>query len=94
MQFVLSLGKERFSCRSVLVVVDAGGINVADFLVKAALAEPYFPNLFKQVLKIVLTQKGPVFHALFVKHITLYGKFTKNWVAHWRNCVARTEFTR
>ena len=78
MQLVLYLGKERFGCRSVLFVVDPGGIYVGDFLVKAALAEPYFPDLFKQALKIVLAKKGPVSHALFVQHITLYGKFAQN----------------
>jgi hypothetical protein len=46
--------------RSIFVVINAGGADVGDLLVKATLTEPHLPDLFQQALRVILTEERAV----------------------------------
>ncbi len=70
-QFVLYLGEKHTGGWRVLIIVHAGSIDIRNLLVKPPLTKPDFPDFFQQTLKIVLTKKGAILHALLVQHIAL-----------------------
>jgi len=78
MQLVLHLGKESLGGRGILVLVDAGGVDVGNFLIKPTFTEPDLPDLFRQTLKVILPKEGAVLHALLIQHIALDGKLPQN----------------
>jgi len=53
-ELVLNGGEEALGGRGVLVVVDAGGVDVGDFLVEATLGQADLTELVEQVLEVVL----------------------------------------
>ena len=68
--FVLHIRKKSLCQRGILIIVYAGCVNIGNFLIKTALTQTDFTDLFKQPLKVVLIEKCTVFHALAVNHIS------------------------
>jgi hypothetical protein len=60
------------------VVIDAGGVDVGDLLVKASLAEANFADFFEQPFEIILAKERAILHALLVEHIALDGEFAQH----------------
>ena len=52
------------------IVINAGGIDVRQFLIEPAFAQAYLPYFSQQVLEIVFANESPVFHALLVYDIS------------------------
>ena len=50
-QFVLNRRKKSLGRRGRWVIVQRGGVDVGDFLVKLAFRKPYLPNFFQLALK-------------------------------------------
>lgn len=73
MHLVLYLLVKEAGSWSILVVVDARGVDVGELQIEATLAQADFPNLGKQVLEIILTDERTVLHTLAVQHITTEG---------------------
>lgn len=74
MQFVLHFGEKGLGRGYVLVVIQAGGVDVSDFLVETSLAEANLTDFFEQALEVVLAQETAVFHTLAIQHIAFDGK--------------------
>ncbi len=69
MELVLDGGEEALGGRGVLVVVDAGGVDVGDLLVETALGQADLANLVEQALEVVLAEEGSVLHTLAVDDV-------------------------
>ncbi len=74
-KFVLHFGEKCPGGLRILVVIDASGVNIGDFLVKLAFAEANFPNFCQQRFKIVFVEEAAIFQPLFVQHESFDGKF-------------------
>ena len=53
-ELVLDGGEETLGGGGILVVVDAGGVDVGDLLVETALGQADLANLVEQALEVVL----------------------------------------
>ena len=93
-ELVLDGGEEALGGRGVLVVVDAGGVDVGNLLAEAALGQADLTELIEQVLEVVLADEGAVLHAPTVDDVAADGEVTQHAGGHRRNWVARTKLTR
>ena len=73
-ELVLNGGEEALGGRGVLVVVDAGGVDVGDLLVEATFGQADLADLVEQALKVVFAQEGAVLHTLAVDDVAADGK--------------------
>jgi hypothetical protein len=93
-QLVLHGGKEAFGGGGRDIVVDGGGVDVCDFLVEFALAEPDFANALELLFEVFFPRMVPSF---FRRSSSIAKPLMVNCsmmpVAHLRNCTARSEFT-
>lgn len=74
-QLVLYRGVKKPGNGGILVVVDAGGVDVCNPLIKFALAEAYFAYFGQQAFKIIFPKKSAILKTFFVQHIAFDGKF-------------------
>ena len=61
-ELVLDGGEEALGGGCVLVVVDAGGVDIGDLLVEAAIGQADLADLVEQALEVVLAEEGAVLH--------------------------------
>ena len=55
--FILDFLEKQPCCRSITVIINGSGINIREFLVKAAFTQPYLPDFGKQMFKIVFANE-------------------------------------
>lgn len=60
------------------VVVQCGGVDVGNLLVKPAFAGANFANFIEQGIEICLAEDGAVFEAFLVEHIAADGEVAQN----------------
>ena len=77
-ELVLDGGEEALGGRGVLVVVDAGCVDVGDLLVEATFGQADLADLVEQALKVVLAEEGAVLHALAVDDVAADGEVTQH----------------
>jgi len=77
-ELVLNGGEEALGGRSVLVVVDAGGVDVGDLLVEATFGQADLADLIEQALEVVLTEEGAVLHTLAVDDVAADGEVAQH----------------
>ena len=77
-ELVLDGGEEPFGGGGVLVVVDAGGVDVGDLLVEATLGQADLADLVEQAFEVVLTEEGAVLHAPTVDDVAADGEVAQH----------------
>ena len=77
-ELVLDGGKKPWVVLGLGAVVEGGGVNGGDFLVKPALAGADFADLGQQVVEVGLVEEGAVFQAILVEDVAAEGEVSQH----------------